>query len=89
MLAVASKGADDSVLLAGEAVGGALDVVLGLGGVVLGLTLGVLLLAGLGPGLGAGEVTDGLDDGTLDGVELTGDLPALGVRSGSGDKCRG
>ena len=43
----------------------------------------MLLLAGLGPGLGAGEVTDGLDDGALDGVELAGNLPVSGVRNGS------
>ena len=44
----------------------------------------MLLLARLGPGLGAGEVADGLDDGALDGVELTGDLAASRVRTGSG-----
>ena len=84
LLAVASHGTDDGVLLAAETVHGALGVALGLSSVVLGLTLGVLLLAGLSPGLGAGEVADGLDDGTLDGVELAGNLPASGVRNESG-----
>ena len=74
LFAVARDGADDSVLLAADAVRGALDVALGLGGLVLGLALGVLLLARLGPGFGAGQVADGLDGGALEGVELASGL---------------
>ena len=74
LLAVASHGADDGVLLAAETVHGALGVALSLGGVVLGLALGVLLLAGLLPRRGAGEVADGLDGRTLHRVELAGGL---------------
>lgn len=55
---VAGDRADDGVLLAGDAVGGALDVALGLRGVVLGLALGVLLLPGLLPRGRTGEVAD-------------------------------
>ena len=79
LLAVTSHGTDDGILLAAETVHGALGVALGLGGVVLGLTLSVLLLAGLSPGLGAGEVADGLDDVALQGVVLTGGLAAMRV----------
>ena len=74
LLAVASHGTDDGVLLAAETVHGALGVALGLGGLILGLALGVLLLAGLGPGGGAGEVTDRLDDGAFERVVLPGGL---------------
>ena len=42
--AVAGDGADDVVLLAGDAVGGALGVAFGAGGVVLALTCGALAL---------------------------------------------
>ena len=45
LLTVAGNGADDGVLLATKAVGSALDVGLGLGGLVFDLALGVLLLA--------------------------------------------
>ena len=79
LLAVASHGTDDGVLLAAETVHGALGVSLGLSSVVLGLTLGMLLLPGLSPGLGAGEVADGLDDVALQGVVLTGGLAAMRV----------
>jgi hypothetical protein len=58
LLAVAGDGADDSVLLADETVGGALGVTLGLCGADLSLAGGVLLLAGVGPGGGAGDVAD-------------------------------
>ncbi len=76
MLPVASDGADDGVHLAGDAVDGALDVVLRLGGVVLGLALDVLFPARLLPGLGAGQVADGLDNGALERVVLAGSLAA-------------
>ena len=75
MLTVAGNGADDGVLLATKAVGSALDVGLGLGGLVFDLALGVLLLARLRPGGRTSDITDGLDDGTLEGVVLAGDLP--------------
>ena len=42
--------------------------------------------AGLLPGGSPGDVTDRLDDGTLDGVELTGGLAGKGSAEGSGDK---
>jgi hypothetical protein len=58
LLAVTSDGADDRVDLASNAVGSALDVALGLRGVVLSLAGGVLLLAGLLPRRGAGNVAD-------------------------------
>lgn len=74
LLAVAHDGADDGVLLAGEAVHGALGVAFGLGGLVLGLALGVLLLARLGPGLGARQVANGLDGGAFERAELAIDL---------------
>ena len=70
LLAIASDGTDDGVDLTTDAVGRALDVLLRLGGVVLGLALRVLVTAGLGPGGGAGEVTDRLDDGALERVVL-------------------
>lgn len=79
LLAVASDCTNDGVDLAADAVGGALDVLLCLSGVVLCLALGMLVLAGLGPGGGAGEVADGLDDGALQGVELASGLAVRGV----------
>jgi hypothetical protein len=58
LLAVAGDGADDSVLLADDTVGGALDVALGLCGVVLGLARGVFLPAGVGPAGCASGIAD-------------------------------
>lgn len=46
---IASDSTDDGILLASDAVGGALNIALGLGSLVLSLARGVLLLAGLGP----------------------------------------
>lgn len=74
LLAVACEGANDSILLSRDAVGCAIGKGLSPGGLVLYLALSVLL-ARLGPGTGAGEVTDGLDDNTLERVILTGGLP--------------
>ena len=71
---VAGQRADDGILLARDAVRRALDVRLGLGGFVLRLARSVLLLPGLGPRGSAGNVADGLDDGALDGVELSRDF---------------
>lgn len=55
---VTSDGTDDRVLLALDALLGALDVLLALGGLDLGLAGGVLLAAGVGPGGCASEVSD-------------------------------
>lgn len=74
LAAVASNGTDDGILLAADAVDGALSVALGLGGVIFGLALDVLLLAGLLPARGTGKVADGLDGITLDGVILASGL---------------
>lgn len=70
LLPVARDGADDGVHLARDAVDGALNVILRLGGVVLGLALDVLFPPGLLPGLGAGQVADRLDGRALEGVVL-------------------
>jgi hypothetical protein len=63
LLAVAGDGTDDRVLLADNAVGGALDVALGLCGADLSLACGVLLLARVGPGGGASDVADLEEEG--------------------------
>ena len=76
LLTITSHSTDDRVLFAADAVHSALDVALGLGGLVFGLALGVLLLSGLLPRLGAGEVADRLDGRALHGVVLAGGLAA-------------
>jgi len=68
---ITSDSTDDGVLLASDAVGGALDVALSLSSLVLGLALGVLLLSGALPFSRADDIADGLDDVALGGVELT------------------
>lgn len=74
LLSVTGYGTDDGILLSAETVYGAVGVALGLGGLVLSFTLGVLVAARCGPRLETGHVADGLDDGALDGVVLTGGL---------------
>ena len=70
---VTSDSTDDRILLALDTLLGALDVLLALGGLDLGLALGMLLLAGLLPLGGAGDVANGLLDGTSDRVVVAAD----------------
>ena len=76
LLAIASNSPEHGVLAPANAVLDALDVALGLRGVVLGLALGVLLLPGLLPGGRAGQVANRLYDVALGGVPLAGGLAA-------------
>jgi hypothetical protein len=57
-LTVTSDRADDGVLLAAEAVHGALSIALGARSIVLCLASRVLLRAGLLPRLEAGDIAD-------------------------------
>lgn len=84
--AIASDGTDNLVLLAANAVLGALCVSLSLSLLVLGLALSMLLLARVCPGCGASGVTNGLDDVALGGVELAGSFT---VTSGQREVLRG
>jgi len=77
LLPISGNRADDGILLARDAVRRALDVRLGLSGLVLGLAGSMLLLPGSGPRGGAGNVANSLDDGTFDGVELSRDFAGL------------
>lgn len=74
LLAVTSDRADDCVFLSTEAIERAFGILLRLSRLVLCLALSVLLFPGLLPGLGASEVTDRLDNGTLQRVVLAGGL---------------
>ena len=65
LLTVTSDGADNGILLPGNAVGGAVDVILGLRGGLLSFASSVLLLAGLSPRLAAGHLANLLDQSTL------------------------
>lgn len=71
----------DGVLLANDAISGTLTPVLGLSSSYLSLSSSVLVTARSLQIRGAGQVTDSFDDGTLDGVELAGRLPAKRVRT--------
>lgn len=73
---VARDGTRDGIVLARDAVGGALGVVASLGGLLLSLALRVLLLARRFPVVPAGGVTDGLDHVAFHGVVLAGGLAA-------------
>ena len=74
LLPVASNGANDGILLPRHTVDSAVDVLLRLRGLVLGLSLVVLFASGLLPGLEPGRVANHLDHGTLHGVVLAGGL---------------
>jgi hypothetical protein len=58
LLAITGDGADNGVLLAGHPIHGALDVTLGLCGLVLSLALSMLLTSRSLPGLKAGGIAD-------------------------------
>jgi len=78
LLLVALDGAGDRIQFTPNTVHGSIDVAFGLGGLDLGFTSIVLLLARLGPGFGTGQVSSGLDDGTLDRMELSSALARSG-----------
>ena len=76
LLLVARHGADNRVDLAANTVTDALDVAFGLRRVVLGLARRVLLLAGGLPVLETSNVSDRLNDCSLDAMELAIGLAA-------------
>jgi len=77
---VAGDSADNSVLLALEAVTCALDVRLRFGSLNLSLACSVLLATRVDPRGSASQVADGLDGGALGRVVLAGGLVGLVVR---------
>lgn len=80
MRTITGQTSDDCFLLTSETVTGALGPVLGFGGVYLALSGSVLPATRLLPAARTGQVTDRFDNGTFDGVELSGRLPAKRVR---------
>ena len=73
-MTITSDRTENGVLLAGYAVCGTIDIVLGASCIVLGLPGSVLFAARLLPGGSSCEISNRLNDGALDGVELAGGL---------------
>jgi len=76
---VPGNGTDDGVFLSGETVSCSLDVSLSLSSVVFALSSSVFLLARVDPCARTSQVTDGLDDGSLNGMVLASSLGRVGV----------
>ncbi|CAL1697442.1 unnamed protein product [Somion occarium] len=74
LLPIARNRTNNSILLSTDTIRDTLGVALGLSSLVLGFALSVFLFTRLLPSCGSGEVTDGLDEGALGGVVLTGGL---------------
>lgn len=77
-LAIIGDGAEHGVLLADQTVRSTIDIVLGTGRVVLGLSGSVLFAARLLPRGRSRDVTDCLNDSALDGVVLASGFAANG-----------
>ena len=89
-LAVVGDGAEHGILLTGQTVCSTIDIVLGAGRVVFGLSCNVLFAARLLPRGGSRDVTNSLDDGALDGVVLASGFAENGsAHEGDGGGARG
>ena len=83
LLTIASNSANDGIFLPTETVFSAFSVSLCPSSGVLGLAGSVLLSARVRPRLRTGHITESLNDGALERVELAGGFTVIGGMSGA------